>query len=138
MVQNRPCCSNTNFDRLFLRKPLAGWNADNMFFLTRDGDIKIVHSETDPVTTIDEPALFHYANQCCFERPFPKESVDVFGRNYTDKLFIRLCEIVYCLAPYLGFKSLTCKKVDDQYVVRLELRDETLEMELGEMVRSCA
>jgi hypothetical protein len=32
------------------------------------------------------------------------------------------------------FRLLSCKKDNDRYIARLELTDETLEMELGEMV----
>jgi hypothetical protein len=108
------------------------WNKDNMFFLTRDGDIEI--------TEYDK--LFYYGNQCLADGSRVKEEPDVFGRNYTDKLFIQLCIIVHIHLVYAPntFQSLSCKKVGERYEVRLELLgdqftgDETLEMELSEMV----
>ena len=109
---------------------------DGLFFLTRDGDVEIRHSAGNK--TVDEPALFHYANQWLAERPLTKD-IDEFGRNYTDKLFIRLCIVVLnyvnVILPYPHtFVALSCKKVGEQYVAKLELSNETLEMELAEMV----
>jgi len=107
------------------------WNSANMFFLTRDGDIEIHHTDDEW-----EYGLFHYANQWADGGHRVKE-LDRFGRNQTDKMFIHLCA---CLHGYVvctdsvTFKALSCKKVGDQYIVRLELADETLEMELSEMV----
>ena len=110
------------------------WNKNNMFFLTRDGDIEILHSDDE-----SEWELFHFANQYLIKTCF-EEGLDGFGRNYTDKLFIRLCFAIYFYViltkreSVIRFQSLSCKKVGDQYIARLELTNETLEMELSEMV----
>jgi len=115
-------------------RTISGWNADNMFFLTRDGDITILHSdEEESNPTLHEPVLFRYSNQVAWERP-PKDTIDEFGRNYIDKMFIRLCEIVHVLAAWHAFKSLSCRKIDDVYIARLEWDDEVIEMELCAMV----
>jgi hypothetical protein len=109
-----------------------GWNSDNMFFLTRDGDIEILHSDDDW-----EWDIFNYANQCLMENRI-SEKVDVFGRNYIDKLFIRLCLLIHLYWCYVkdhgvAFKLLACNKIDDNYIVRVVFSNETLEMELSEM-----
>ena len=110
---------------------ICGRNSDDMFFLTRDGDVEI--------TSYDYPerkkgGLYHYAWQGIETNS--QEELDAFGRNYTDRLFIRLCDTVFgmVMGKEDTFKSLSCKKVGDQYVVRLELSDETLELELTEMI----
>jgi hypothetical protein len=104
-----------------------------MFFLTRDGDIEILHSDDEW-----EWGLFNYANQCLYEHNCITEELDVFGRNFTDKLFRRLCTLSHIIwvgcKKVVSFQSLSCKKVNDQYIARLELSNETLEMELSEMV----
>jgi hypothetical protein len=110
------------------------WTKENKFFLTRDGDIEIFHSDDEW-----EWELFHFGNQYleeCFG-----EGIDMFGRNETDKLFIRLCFAVHYYVIVttaknnvsVTFKYLSCKKIDNQYIVHLELSNETLEMELNEM-----
>ena len=113
-------------------KTTFGWNPDNMFFLTRDGDIEIFHSDDEW-----EWGLFHYVNQVITDESF-KEKSDHFGRNYTDNLFIRFCFAVHMYwvqnKEMFSFQSLSCKKVGDQYIARLVLSNETLEMELSEMV----
>jgi hypothetical protein len=112
-----------NEDGLF---ELFGWNANNMFFLTRDGDIEI---------TCVKKLLFHYANQCLLGNTWKSKDLDDFGRNYYDKTFIRLCIDVYSYVCYEEekFKSLSCKKTGDEYIVRLEFGEEILEMELVQM-----
>lgn len=72
------------------------------------------------------------ANQFLYERP--KETLDKFGRNYLDKMFVQLCIYIYNPTKKHEFKSLSCKKVGDEYMVRLERGDEILEMELLAMV----
>ena len=109
------------------------WNKNNKFFLTRDGDIEILHSDDRW-----EWELFHFVDQQHGVR-MEDEELDMFGRNYTDKLFIRLCYVVhgyviFTLKRSNPFQSLSCKKVGDQYIARLVLSNETLEMELSEMV----
>ena len=113
-------------------RTIGGWNSENMFFLTRDGDIEI--------TTVGFPdqgqkGLAHYEQQ--YIRAYSKDEFDEFGRNYTDRLFIRFCAVVFDFVDWgenTTFQSLSCKKVNDQYIARLELSNETLEMELSEMV----
>jgi hypothetical protein len=109
-------------------KTIADWirNPDTLFFLTKDESIEIFHSDNDW-----EYELLHYGNQC--RGIGKKEETDEFGRNYTDRLFVRLCLLVYVKSRKI-FRSLSCRKVDERYIARVELSDETLEMELSEMV----
>ena len=65
------------------------WNKNNKFLLTRDGDIEILHSDNEW-----EWELFHFVDQQHGVR-MDDEELDMFGRNYTDKLFIRLCYFVH-------------------------------------------
>jgi hypothetical protein len=109
------------------------WTKDNMFFLTRDGNITIRSSGDD-----NEWELFHFANQYLVKECF-EEGLDEFGRNYTDKLFIRLCFAAYfrfVLNEQQGtFKSLSCKKARDRkYHVTLQWDDKAVMMTLPEMV----
>jgi hypothetical protein len=103
---------------------ICGRNSDDMFFLTRDGDIEITYTD-----------VFHYANQCLYEQCITEE-LDKFGRNYVDKLFIWLCNLVHLLPTVadVDVERLSCKKDGDRYIVRLQLSNETLELELSEMV----
>jgi hypothetical protein len=108
------------------------WNKDNMFFLTRACAIEIPHSDDEW-----EHGLFHYANQCSLPGGHLVADLDEFGRNQIDKLFIRLCLIVHIYVmgnDDVKFKRLSCKKIGARYVTRLEFSNETLEMELPEMV----
>ena len=108
------------------------WTKDNMFFLTRDGDIEISHSDDDW-----EHCLFHYANQVSLPGCHLVEGVDEFGRNRIDRLFIRLCVLIHVYVicnTEIMFKSLSCKKDGSEYRVHLELNNETLEQSLAEMV----
>jgi hypothetical protein len=68
-----------------------------------------------------------------------KEEFDEFGRNYTDRLFIRFCAAVFDIVDWdkeenSKFKTLSCKKNGEGYIAHFELTDETLEMELCAMV----
>ena len=102
-------------------KTIGGLNSENMFFLTRDGDIEI--------TTVGFPkrengGLYDYARQVIDVRS--QEEFDVFGRNLIDRQFIRLCLLVfgYLANKENAFHSLSCKKVDDVYAVVLTLNVE--------------
>ena len=113
---------------------ICGRNSDDMFYLTRDGDIEITLVGFHPYKI---GGLYHYAWQsiCAYS----KEEFDEFGRNDTDRLFIRFCQAVFNIVPWNWegknmFKFLSCKKDGDKYIARLELSDETLEMELAEIV----
>ena len=118
-------------------RTIFGWNADNMFFLTRDGDIEIT-TVGFPKSAEPEPGtLYHYANQCLLDRKLDdKDANDEFGRNYTDKMFIRLCEtvFVYLTGKEDTFRSLTCRKDGEKYIARLQVTGMTLEYELEFMV----
>jgi len=105
-------------------------NSDDMFFLSRDGDIEIT---SYGYPKLEDGSLYYYADQVWLGG---REIPDNFGRNQTDILFIRLCHIVslYLLGQEDTFKLLSCKKVGDQYVARLELTGMTLEYELEFMV----
>jgi hypothetical protein len=108
------------------------WKAENLFFLSQVDEIGITHSD-------NESELFRYANQYVHEgKPPITDTVDRWGRNYTDKLFTLLCCVVHSFVvikqePMVTFKYLSCKKINNQYIVHLELSNETLEMELNEM-----
>jgi len=102
-------------------------NPDTMFFLTKEGDIEIHCSDND-----GEWELFHYGNQHC--ELGVQDEIDRFGRNYTDRQFAWLCTLVHVLYSEV-FRLLSCKKIGDSYTVRLELCNETQEMELSEMVK---
>ena len=112
-------------------KTILGWNKDNMFFLTRDGDIEITQYG---YPKYEVGGVYHYSRQGVLAET--EEELDEFGRNCTDRQFIRLCGFVFGLLMNKEntFQSLSCKKIDDQYIARLELTDETLEMELSEMI----
>jgi len=104
-----------------------GWNAANMFFLTRD----VTDTNSHVITSMD--AVLRYSNQCLFDMD---DELDAFGRNYTDKIFIRLCMLVWVARHrFMAFKSLSCKKVEGAYIVRLQYDNNVIEMELLEMVR---
>ena len=110
---------------------ICGRNSDDMFFLTRDGGIEINHVG---FPNRGQGGLYYYAWQgVCADS---KEEFDDFGRNYIDRLFIRFCEAVFgiVMGKEETFKSLSCKKVEDRYIARLELSGEILESELTEMV----
>jgi len=117
-----------------------GWCANNMFFLTRDVD------EDTPVEIAGAVGLYHYGNQCLLDRLLTdKEAIDEFGCNYLDKMFIRLCGLIWVIeTPFfiglmekeeVAFKSLSCRKDGDRYIVKVVLQDEVVEKELVEMVR---
>ena len=118
-------------ERNNIMKTILGWNSENMFFLTRDGDIEIT---SFGYPKYEKNGLYHYSRQGMYAES--EEELDVFGRNYTERQFIRLCCFVfgYLMDKEKMFQSLSCKKVGDQYIARLELSNETLEMELSEMV----
>jgi hypothetical protein len=115
---------------------ICGRNSDELFHLTRDGDVEATYLGF-PNARKNVGSLYHYAWQyTCSES---KEEFDEFGRNYTDRLFIRFCASAFENVDWdkgenSKFKYLSCKKVGDDYIARLELTDETLEMELGAMV----
>ena len=107
-------------------------NSDEMFFLTRDGDIEIT---SFGFPDRGQKGIAHYEQQ--YIHAYSKEELDVYGRNYTDRLFIRFCAVVFDIVlreEITKFRLLSCKKDGDRYIARLELTDEILEMELGEMV----
>ena len=110
---------------------ICGRNSDEMFFLTRDGDIEIIQVGYPKYV---HGGLYHYARQSI--EADSKEEFDAFGRNYTDRLFIRLCDAVfgYVMGKEDTFKSLSCRKDGERYIARLELTGMTLEYELGFMV----
>jgi len=116
-----------------------GWNADNMFFLTRDGDVEITEVGFPPEKFPDVKGLFYYGNQVLQNHGTKSDDpeFDIFGRNRIDRQFIHLCLSVFGLTMDIedAFISLSCKKVDDKYAVRLQLTDETLEAELPEMIQ---
>ena len=95
---------------------------NRFFFLTRIDEVEI--------SSFRE--VFNCANQCLLSCD---KEVDEFGRNSLDRMFVRLCHAVYILllAQEKRFKSLSCKKFGEQYVARLELSDEILEMGLADM-----
>ena len=97
-----------------------------MFFLTKTNGVEI--------TSFQE--VFNCGNQALLDPRRPDLDFDKFGRNYTDRQFVELCFNIYrsFLIKQDSFQLLSCKKVDDQYIARLELSNETLEMELSEMV----
>lgn len=106
----------------------ARCNKDNMYFVTRGIPVEI--------TSIEE--VFNYGNQCLLDR---RDEVDQFGRCYLDKMFITLCIFVHfyfdstTIKSTAMFRSLSCQKEGDNYVVRVQYDDKVLEMELLEMVR---
>ena len=101
-------------------------NREKMFFLTRTDGVEISSFEE----------VFNCGNQALYDPKRPDLEFDRFGRNYLDRQFIALCEVIYYffLEQKDSFKHLSCKKVGGHYIVRLELNNETLEMELSEMV----
>jgi len=97
-----------------------------LFYLTKNECVEVLSAQE----------AFLYANQ--YLLPCDEE-VDDLGRNRTDRAFLRLCDLAYVYdsmsnVPNSEFKSLSCKKVGDNYHVRLVLSNETLEMELFDMV----
>ena len=107
---------------------ICGRNSDEMFFLTRDGDIEIT---SYGYPKLEDGSLYYYADQVWLGGG---QIPDNFGRNQIDIQFIRLCHILSICLQEETFKSLSCKKVGEKYIARLELTDETLEMALAEMV----
>jgi len=105
-------------------------NVEKMFFLTKTDGVEISSFEE----------VFNCGNQCLLNPRRPDLEFDRFGRNYTDRLFVELCMTIYILFhdEERRFKSLFCKKVGDQYSVRLKLSDEIFEMELSEMIATLA
>ena len=102
-----------------------GWNANNMFFLTRDHPIEIT----------EEDKLFYYGNQCWIQND-PLEGIDQFGRNSIDKTFIAICLLLHVFVTgtrSVTFHSLATRKEGDKYLVRVQYDDEDLEMEVKEM-----
>jgi hypothetical protein len=100
---------------------ICGRNSDDMFFLTRDGNVEI--------TEVGYPkykpgGLYHYARQSVLADS--TDELDAFGRNRTDRLFIRLCDAVFgmMMGKEDSFKSLTCKKDGDGYKVLVQLNVE--------------
>jgi len=111
---------------------ICGRNSDDMFFLTRDGDVEVTFVE---FLHCGRGGLYWYARQYILSNS--KEEFDEFGRNYTDRLFIRFCAAVFDIVGWdenSSFKLLSCKKNGNQFIARLELTEVTLEMELSEMV----
>ena len=104
------------------------WDKNNMFFLTRDGTPVIEITEYDK--------LFYYGNQRLLDGSCVRNETDEFGRNYTDKLFIRQCLLVHMCLVYEPerFKSLTCKNVDGIYYAKVELTGDIVEGELSHVV----
>jgi len=85
-------------------------NSDEMFFLTRDGDIEVSFVGFVPC---NKGGLYWYARQSvCADS---KDEFDEFGRNYTDRLFIRFCDLVFDIVEWEDrssvFKRLSCKKL---------------------------
>ena len=117
---------------------ICGRNSDEMFYLSRDGDIEITFLGfiNAHLTRNGLYGLYWYARQSICASS--KEELDEFGRNHTDRTFILLCDAVFNIAgcddKNTSFKSLSCKKQGEQYIARLELTDETLEMEMSEMI----
>jgi len=115
-------------------KPM--WRPEVMFFLTRDGDIEITSYGFPEINA----GLYYYGGQCLRNygtKPDDPE-FDEFGRNRIDRQFVLLCmDVIWLLMDNNGatFISLSCKKADDKYIVRLQLTDETLEAELLEMIQ---
>jgi hypothetical protein len=101
-------------------------NVEKMFFLTRTDGVEI--------TSFEE--VFNCGNQCLLDPKRPDLEFDRFGRNYLDRQFVGLCEVIYIcfLCNSNMFQSLSCKKDGDKYIVRLQLSNETLELELNEMI----
>jgi hypothetical protein len=101
-------------------------NQEKMFFLTRTDGVEI--------TSIED--VFNCGNQALYDPQRPDLEYDRFGRNYTDRQFVELCMTIWFLSlqEIIVFKFLSCKKINGQYIIHLELADETLEMELNEMM----
>ena len=115
---------------------ICGRNSDDMFFLTRDGNVVITDVGYPGSKGYDyrSGTLYYYARQSV--QANSNEDVDEFGRNYIDRLFIRLCDAVFgrVMGKEETFVSLSCENTGENYEVRLELTDEILEMGLAEMV----
>jgi hypothetical protein len=105
-------------------------NVEKMFFLTRTDGVEISSFEE----------VFNCANQCLLDTRRPDLEFDRFGRNYLDRQFVGLCQVIYIylLCNQDIFQSLSCKKDGNKYIVRLQLSNETLESELTEMVELIA
>ena len=73
-------------------KTIGGWNSENMFFLTRDGDIEIT---TFGYPKCESGGLYHYSRQGV--DLINPNKLDVFGRNRIDREFIQLCGLVFGL-----------------------------------------
>ena len=108
-------------------RAVADWNNATMFLLTRDGDIEINRSNDGL-----EVELLHYANQHCHDIKV-EDGVDRFGRNDTDRMFVRLCLLVYSRYQET-FKSLSVKNHAGIYHVRVELTGDVIEGELFHVV----
>ena len=116
---------------------ICGRNSDDMFCLTRDGDIEITSTgyPGSKGHAYHKGSLYYYARQGI--EADSKEELDAFGRNITDRLFIRLCECVFgfVMGKEDTFKSLSCRKSDNgKYIARLEMVGMTFEYDLGFMV----
>ena len=110
---------------------ICGRNSDEMFYLTRDGDIEITCVGHSPYKA---GGLYHYARQGILADS--TEELDAFGRNRTDRLFIQVCEAVFNFVSWKEgeqFKSLSTRKDGALYLVRVQYDDVDLEMEVEEM-----
>jgi len=106
------------------------WTKDNVFFLTRSGNVEIT---SYGFPKLEDGSLYYYSCQSWYGgRSIPDE----FGRNKIDRLFAQLCDVlfVHFMCQEHLFQSLTCKKKGEQYIVYLRSTDESLEMELAEMI----
>ena len=109
--------------------PSGKYNLVSPVHLTKDNVFKM--TEVVPIEITHPGDLFSIANQGVVEHR--SYEPDKYGRVFIDKQFCRLCCLVHVEEVDM-FQSLSCKKNGDKYIVRLELTNETLEMELTEMV----
>jgi hypothetical protein len=105
------------------------WNKDNIFFLTREEYVEVTaygHPK------LEDGSLYYYSCQIWYGYDGIS---DEFGRNEIDRQFVLLCNNLFVyFSGQEEFKSLSCKKIGERYVVRLESSKETLEMGLSEMI----
>jgi hypothetical protein len=119
-----------NHKRKIMSDKFYKWNKDNVFFLTKEGHVEVTaygHPK------LEDGSLYWFADQSWHGN---SGVPDGFGRNQIDIWFVQLCNTLfgYLMCKEETFRLLSCKKDNDRYIARLELTDETLEMELGEMV----
>ena len=103
------------------------------FFLSKTPVVKIT-MVGDPCDVDSDitGSLYHFADQYVASTEVP----DRWGRNYIDKQFLALCSRLYVIAtccPDIAFKSLTTRKEDGKYFVRVRYNDVDVELEIDKM-----